>query len=77
MGGFAANPRALSGCDYMMNKKQKNTLLLSACKGNENLMRLDFSFFFFLLSAFAAIRLSTRQQVRGETLVRPFLHGVR
>lgn len=46
MGGFAANPRALSGCDYMMNKKQKNTLLLSACKGNENLMRLDFSFFF-------------------------------
>lgn len=59
---------------------EKKSLLLSVCKGNENLMRLDF---FFPPSAFAAIRLSTQQQVpRGEArrtgeMVRPFLHRVR
>lgn len=42
---------------------EKKSLLLSVCKGNENLMRLDFFFFFFFLSAFAAIRLSAPQQV--------------
>lgn len=26
-GGFAANPRALSGCDYMVNKKKKEKTL--------------------------------------------------
>lgn len=42
-GGFIAIPRALSGCDYMVEKKK--SVLLSVCKGNENLMRLDFFFF--------------------------------
>lgn len=41
-------------------REKKKSLLLSVCKGNENLMRLDF---FFSPSALGAIQLSTLQQV--------------
>lgn len=59
-GGRIAIPRALSSCDYMVKKKSQ---LLSVCKGNENLMRLDFFFFSQRSQPFN----STPQQVpRGE-----------
>lgn len=48
------------GAQKLQFYREKKSLLLSVCKGNENLMRLDF---FFPPSALGAIQLSTLQQV--------------
>lgn len=56
-GGLIAIPRALSSCYYM----EKKSLLLSVCKGNENLMRLDFFF-----SPFSICSHSTQDSTTGS-----------